>query len=72
MLDLKDLRSVISWLLSDEGKPQLKGLGGLSSATAGVILRELIGLEELGGDVFFGEPEFDAADILRVTPTGAG
>jgi uncharacterized protein len=72
LLDLKDLRSVISWLLSDEGKPQLKGLGGLSSATAGVILRELIGLEELGGDVFFGEPEFDAADILRVTPDGRG
>src|SRR5687768_16925307 len=48
LLDLKDLRAVLSWLTSDEGKPQLKGLGGLSSATAGVILRELIGLEELG------------------------
>jgi DNA helicase HerA-like ATPase len=37
-----------------------------------VILRELIGLEELGGDVFFGEPEFDAADILRTTSDGRG
>jgi uncharacterized protein len=72
LLDLKDLRAVVSWLVSDEGKPQLKGLGGLSSATAGVILRELIGLEELGGDVFFGEPEFEAADILRTTPDGRG
>jgi hypothetical protein len=33
LLDLKDLRSVVSWLVSDEGKPELKGLGGLSSAT---------------------------------------
>jgi hypothetical protein len=31
--------------VSDEGKPELKSLGGLSSATAGVILRELIALE---------------------------
>ncbi|TFV78353.1 DUF853 family protein [Blastococcus sp. CT_GayMR19] len=72
LLDLKDLRSVVSWLVSDEGKPQLKGLGGLSPATAGVILRELIGLEDLGGDVFFGEPEWEAADILRTTPDGRG
>jgi DNA helicase HerA-like ATPase len=72
LLDLKDLRSVVSWLISDEGKPELKNLGGLSSATAGVILRELIGLEDLGGDVFFGEPEWAAADILRSTPDGRG
>src|SRR3712207_3788040 len=52
LLDLKDLRAVVSWLISDEGKPELKRLGGLSPATAGVILRALIGLEELGGDVF--------------------
>ena len=72
LLDLKDLRSVMSWLISDEGKPELKSLGGLSPATAGVILRDLIGLEELGGDVFFGEPEWEPADILRTTPDGRG
>ena len=72
LLDLKDLRAVISHLTSDEGKADLEGLGGLSSATAGVILRELIGLEDNGGDIFFGEPEFDTADLLRVTPDGKG
>jgi DNA helicase HerA-like ATPase len=72
LLDLKDLRSVVNWLVSDEGKPELKSLGGLSPATAGVILRNLIGLEELGGDVFFGEPEWEPADILRTTPDGRG
>jgi len=72
LLDLKDLRSVVSWLISDEGKPELKNLGGLSPATAGVILRDLIGLDELGGDVFFGEPEWEAADILRTTSDGRG
>ncbi len=72
LLDLKDLRAVINHLVSDEGKADLKELGGLSSATAGVILRELIGLEDQGGDVFFGEPEFDTADLLRVAPDGRG
>ncbi len=72
LLDLKDLRAVISHLTSDEGKDDLKELGGLSAATAGVILRELIGLEDNGGDVFFGEPEFDTHDLMRTTPDGKG
>ena len=72
LLDLKDLRAVIGHLVSDEGKADLTGLGGLSAATAGVILRELIGLEDQGGDVFFGEPEFDSAALLRVAPDGRG
>ncbi len=44
LLDLADLRAVVQHLTSDEGKADLKDLGGLSSATAGVILRELIAL----------------------------
>jgi DNA helicase HerA-like ATPase len=72
LLDLKDLRSVLTWLTSDEGKSDLKGLGGLSPATAGVILRELIGLEDLGGDTFFGEPAWEPTDLLRTAPDGRG
>jgi DNA helicase HerA-like ATPase len=72
LLDLKDLRAVISHLTSDEGKADLAELGGLSTATAGVILRELIGLEDTGGDVFFGEPEYDTHDLLRTAPDGRG
>ena len=51
LLDLKDLRAVITHLTSDEGKAELKALGGLSSSTAGVILRELIAFEDQGADV---------------------
>jgi DNA helicase HerA-like ATPase len=72
LLDLKDLRAVISFLTSDEGKADLESLGGLSKATAGVILRDLIQLEDGGGDVFFGEPEFETKDLLRTTPDGRG
>ncbi|HEX2704201.1 MAG TPA: helicase HerA-like domain-containing protein [Candidatus Lustribacter sp.] len=72
LLDLKDLRAVISHLTSDEGKAELKSLGGLSSATAGVILRELIAFSDQGADVFFGEPELDTRDLLRVGADGRG
>ena len=72
LLDLADLRAVVQFLLSDDGKADLKGLGGLSPATAGVILRELIGFSDQGADAFFGEPELDTADFLRVTGDGQG
>ncbi|ODT22389.1 helicase HerA-like domain-containing protein [Microbacterium sp. SCN 69-37] len=72
LVDLSDLRAVLTWLTSDEGKDELKELGGLSSATAGVILRKLITFADDGADVFFGEPEFDVRDILRTAPDGRG
>jgi DNA helicase HerA-like ATPase len=70
LLDLADLRSVLQHLTSDEGKAELKTIGGLSAATAGVILRTLITFSDQGAEAFFGEPEFDTADLLRVTPDG--
>ncbi|WP_148573719.1 helicase HerA-like domain-containing protein [Nocardioides caldifontis] len=72
LLDLADLRAVVQHLLSDEGKPELKALGGLAASTAGVILRELVALAAEGGDAFFGEPELDTADLLRHDPDGRG
>jgi DNA helicase HerA-like ATPase len=72
LLDLQDLRAVVHYLNSDEGKPDLKELGGLSSATAGVILRELIAFESQGADVFFGEPEFESSELLHVAADGRG
>ena len=70
--DVKDLRAVITYLASDEGAKDLEQLGGLSKATAGVLLRELIGFSDLGADAFFGEPEFDSGDLLRLSPDGRG
>lgn len=72
LLDLKDLQTTIAYLLSDAGKPELKGIGGLSAATAGVILREIVSLQGQGGDVFFGEPAFSSSDLVRTTAEGAG
>ncbi|MEE2032390.1 helicase HerA-like domain-containing protein [Rhodococcus chondri] len=65
LLDLKDLREVVAYLSSDEGKADLKGIGGVSKATAGVVLRAVVNLENDGGDTFFGEPELETEDLLR-------
>lgn len=67
LLDLADLRAVIGYLTSDEGRKELKDLGGVAKATAGVILREISKLAAQGAEDFFGEPEFDTADLLRRT-----
>lgn len=72
LLDIKDLRAVIQYLTSDEGKAELKALGAVSTTTAGVILRALVNLEAEGADTFFGEPELEPQDLLRVDDQGRG
>ena len=72
LLDLADLRTTLKFLESDAGKPVLDDLGGISSASLGVILRSIVTIEQEGADVFFGEPEFDVDDLLRTTPDGRG
>jgi DNA helicase HerA-like ATPase len=72
LLDLSDLRAVLSYLASPEGKSELTDLGGISPQTVGVILRELITFADQGADQFFGETEIDTAEFLRTTADGSG
>ncbi|MEU6094137.1 helicase HerA-like domain-containing protein [Streptomyces sp. NPDC047079] len=72
LIDLKDLRAVVAFLASDEGREELKEIGGLSTATAGVILRALTAFEVEGMAPFFGEPEFDTGELLRTASDGRG
>jgi DNA helicase HerA-like ATPase len=72
LMDLKDLRAVISHLTGEQGKADLKNLGGVSAATAGVILRALVNLEAEGANTFFGEPELKPTDLVRLDEKGRG
>jgi DNA double-strand break repair helicase HerA and related ATPase len=72
LLDLSDLRALLTFLDSDAGEQELKGIGGLASSTVGVLLRALVGLEDGGGTEFFGEPQLDIEDLLRTAPDGRG
>jgi hypothetical protein len=72
LLDLADLRALLTFLDSDAGKAELEGIGGLSTQTVGVLLRTLVGLETGGGTELFGEPQFDISDLMRLAPDGRG
>jgi uncharacterized protein len=72
LLDLSDLRALLTFLSSKEGKAELEGIGGVYKANVGVLLRNLVGLETGGGEDFFGEPQFDIADLMRTAPDGRG
>jgi len=71
LLDFGDLRAVLRYL-SDEGADELKEYGGMSKATVGVLLREMVELESQGAEDFFGEPEFELDDLMRANPDGRG
>jgi DNA helicase HerA-like ATPase len=72
LLDLADLRAVLQFLASDEGKPELASYGGMSAASVGVLLRQMLQLAAQGAEPFFGEPEFDVKELLQTTSDGRG
>jgi len=71
LLDFSDLRAVLQHL-TGEGAADLKDYGGISKASVGVLLRDMVELEQQGAQAFFGEPEFDLDDLLRTGADGRG
>jgi len=72
LLDLSDLKAVLQYLSSSEGKSALAGYGGMSAASVGVLLRKMVELGAQGAEPFFGEPEFDVKEFLQTTSDGRG
>lgn len=72
LVDFADLRTALQYLTSDAGEGQLASYGSLSKATVGVLLREMIELEQQGAGMFLGEPEFELEDLLQVERDGSG
>lgn len=66
LLDLKDLRSMAQHV-SDERETYRARYGQVSPASIGAITRALLRLEQEGGDLFFGEPALEIADLMRVS-----
>jgi DNA helicase HerA-like ATPase len=71
LLDFSDLRAVLQYLAGD-GSAELKDYGGMSKQTVGVLLREMVELEQQGAQAFFGEPEFDIDDLMQTERDGRG
>jgi uncharacterized protein len=71
LLDFSDLRAVLQYLAGD-GAGELKDYGGMSKQTVGVLLREMVELEQQGAQAFFGEPEFNIDDLIQTERDGRG
>ncbi len=71
LLDLKDLRAMVQHV-GDNAKSFTTDYGNVSTASIGAIQRNLLVLEEQGGDRFFGEPMLDIADLMQTDADGRG
>ena len=72
LLDLKDFKKVMQYMIN-EGKEEAElEYGRLSTASVGTIMRKIIELEQQGAEVFFGEKSFDVDDLTRVDEHGKG
>ena len=71
LFDFADLRAVLQHL-SGPGAADLASYGGMSKQTVGVLLREMVELEQQGALAFFGEPELELDDLLRKASDGRG
>ncbi len=72
LLDLKDVKKTLNYVM-DEGKEEFQELyGRMSSASIGAIMRKIIQLEQQGAEQFFGERSFDVDDLCRLDENGKG
>ncbi|MGL1834036.1 helicase HerA-like domain-containing protein [Rhodocyclaceae bacterium SMB388] len=71
LLDLKDLRAMIQYV-GENARSFTTEYGNVSIASIGAIQRGLLNLEQQGGDLFFGEPMLDLADLIQTDANGRG
>lgn len=71
LIDFKDLRAMLTWV-GEHAKEFTNTYGNVSPASVGAIQRALLGLENDGAELFFGEPQLDINDWLSTGPDGRG
>jgi DNA helicase HerA-like ATPase len=71
LLDLKDLQALLT--NAAERSQEISGqYGNVAKASVGAIQRQLLVLEQQGGDLFFGEPALEIHDLMRIALDGRG
>jgi DNA helicase HerA-like ATPase len=71
ILDLKDLRAMLTYV-AEHAAELTTQYGNVSKATVGTIQRQLLVLENQGGNQFFGEPALALKDFMRTDRDGRG
>ena len=86
LIDMKDLRALLDAIVPDASKKNAdgdddplapirkaaQGFGNVTRATVGTIQRQLLVLENQGGNKFFGEPALSLKDFMRADRDGRG
>lgn len=66
IVDLSDLKKVLSYLSEGAGAEEIKAdYGTISTSTSGTILRKIVALEQMGVNNIFGEKSFDIQDLFN-------
>jgi uncharacterized protein len=71
LLDLKDLKAMLQHVGDKAGDFRTE-YGNISPVSIGAIQRNLLVLEEQGGDAFFGEPALNLDDLMQTNAHGHG
>ena len=71
LLDLKDLRALLI-SMGERSKELTSSYGYVSKPSIGAIQRQLLVLEQQGGENFFAEPALQITDLMRTTRDGRG
>jgi DNA helicase HerA-like ATPase len=71
ILDLKDLRAMLGYI-AEHAAELTTQYGNVSKATIGTIQRQLLVLENQGGNKFFSEPALQLKDFIRTDRDGRG
>ena len=71
LLDFKDLRAMVQHV-GDNARQFTTEYGNISTASIGAIQRGLLAIDEQGGDLFFGEPALNIADLMQTDEKGRG
>jgi len=71
LLDMKDLRAMLNHVAENAASLRTT-FGNVSAASVGAIQRRLLKIEDQGGDLLFGEPALDLADLMQTDINGQG
>lgn len=68
LIDLNDLKSILNYI-GNKRQEYTLNYGNITLQSIGAIQRNLLMLEEEGGDYFFGKPAFDIKDLMKYDAT---
>ena len=71
IIDIKDLKSMINYVTENKELYESE-YGSIATKSANTILRNLITLEDQGGNDFFGEPALELTDFMKLDESGKG